>query len=219
MVSSQDPPTPAPDLLPELRQQLGSSDPVERMRAARFFCDVEDPAAIPQLLTLLADPCLLVRVSAAYALGRNSRADIVPILIKTFQQEWNGYVRKGLVWALGNSQDPRALPVLAAAVQDDIAAVRLWAASAIGQLGAKVKTPTLLHEPIQILLRGCQTDPVAAVRSNCAWALGQLHPLLRDPQLGEWRQQVLEVLVQMQERDPDLSVQEDARQAWQKLQS
>jgi HEAT repeat protein len=199
--------------LPVLRQQLQDQDPVVRMRAARVFCDQEDPEAIPALVELLRDPCLLVRVSAAYALGRNSHPSTVPTLIEIFEQDWNGYVRKGIVWALGNAQDPRALPVLARAVIEDIAAVRLWAASALGQVGAKVGRVSSLEAAIQALLQGCQRDPVAAVRSNCAWALGQLHGLMGDSR----REQVIQILVTVMNSDGDLSVQDDAQQALKKL--
>jgi len=199
--------------LPILRQELSDRDPGVRMRAARVFCDQEDPEAIPALVELLQDPCLWVRVSAAYALGRNSHPDAVPILIEIFEQDWNGYVRKGIVWALGNAQDPRALPVLARAVIQDIAAVRLWAASAIGQLGAKVGTALSLEAAMAGLLQGCQRDPIPAVRSNCAWALGQLHLVM--PQ--SCRDHVIETLTQVQAEDPDLCVQDDAQQALKKL--
>ncbi|GAB4218007.1 MAG: HEAT repeat domain-containing protein [Synechococcales cyanobacterium] len=201
----------------DLRADLDHPDPTVRMRAARIFCDREDAQAIPRLTELLRDPCLLVRVSAAYALGRNSDPTTVPMLIATFQQDWNGYVRKGVVWAMGNAQDAAALPVLASAVLDDIVAVRLWAASALGQLGARVGNASNLQHPIQALVTALQRDPVAAVRSNCAWALGQLHDIFADPRLMPILESVREALAHVRDEDSDLAVQDDAQQALKKL--
>ncbi|MEO0828680.1 MAG: HEAT repeat domain-containing protein, partial [Cyanobacteria bacterium J06642_9] len=56
---------------------LESAETQQRMLGARAFCDLQDPRAIPYLIGLLQDPCPLVRVSAAYALGRNPSPDAV----------------------------------------------------------------------------------------------------------------------------------------------
>ena len=105
----------------------------QRMLAARAFCEIQDERAIPHLIRLLADPCPLVRVSAAYALGRNPSPEAVEPLISQLEQDWNGYARKGIVWALGNCRDIRALKPLLRSLKVDISAVRLWSASALGQ--------------------------------------------------------------------------------------
>ena len=105
-----------------------------RSLAARAFCELEEPRAIVPLTHLLRDLCPLVRVSAAYALGRNPSAIAVDPLITQLHRDWNGYVRKGLVWALGNTQDRRALEPLLDTLGTDIPAVRLWAASALAQM-------------------------------------------------------------------------------------
>lgn len=76
----------------------------------------------------------MVRVSAAYGIGRNPSADAVEPLITHLNRDWNGYVRKGIVWALGNCRDRRSLAPLAEALRTDISAVRLWAASALAQM-------------------------------------------------------------------------------------
>ena len=100
---------------------LSSEDVLERMQAARAFCEIQDPRAVPKLIKLLEDTCTLVRVSAAYALGRNPDLNlaassefvpdfsIVEFLISKLNDEWNGYVRKGIVWTLGNYKDSKAL--------------------------------------------------------------------------------------------------------------
>ncbi len=201
---------PRPD--PELMLAwLTSVDVLERMQSARAFCEIEDDRAIPQLIALLEDDCALVRVSAAYALGRNPDPNIVPYLIKKLKQEWNGYVRKGIVWALGNCKDCQALQPLISALKYDISAVRLWAASALGQLGDQ--------EAIAPMTVALKTDKVSAVRSNCTWALGKL--LLKLPMgdrtsRNEIYQDSVDVLIDAIE-DQDLGVQSDAKVALRKL--
>jgi HEAT repeat protein len=163
--------TPQPD--PEVMlAQLVAPDPWQRMQAARAFCELRDDRAGERLIPLLQDACPLVRVSAAYALGRNPTPAAVPSLIQQWRHETNGYVRKGIVWALGYSRSAQAAPTLITALQRDIPAVRLWAASALAQL--LPTQPELLPQVVQTLCHALQQDPVAAVRSNCTWALGQI---------------------------------------------
>ncbi|MCS6959287.1 MAG: HEAT repeat domain-containing protein [Pseudanabaenaceae cyanobacterium SKYGB_i_bin29] len=185
------PPPPDPE---EMLPLLCSAVPLERMTAARAFCELEDARAIPHLIRLLQDECPLVRVSAAYALGRNPDRSAVPPLIQQLE-DWNGYVRKGVVWALGNSRDPRALEPLIWSLQNDITAVRLWAASALGQLG--------LGEAVPHLIAAYRREEVAVIRSNCVWALGKLLPHYED------REEGVELLVDALQ-DEDLGVQSDA---------
>src|SRR4028118_2049219 len=113
---------------------LTAPETPQRMLAARALCELQDERAIPHLIHLLKDVCPLVRVSAAYALGRNPSSTAVEPLIEQFNQDWNGYVRKGVVWALGNCRDRRTLPTLTDALKTDISAVRLWAASSLAQM-------------------------------------------------------------------------------------
>jgi len=201
---------PRPD--PELMLLwLTSTDVLERMQSARAFCEIEDDRATPLLIKLLEDDCILVRVSAAYALGRNPEPSIVPYLITRLQQEWNGYVRKGIVWTLGNCKDCTALQPLISALRYDISAVRLWAASALGQLGDIVA--------IAAVAAVLKADRVAAVRSNCTWALGKL--LLKVPMgdrssRNEAYQEAIDTLIDAVE-DQDLGVQSDAKVALRKL--
>ncbi|MGQ9864773.1 MAG: HEAT repeat domain-containing protein [Pseudanabaenaceae cyanobacterium] len=184
---------------------LTSPVTLERMQAARAFCEIQDERAPALLLPLLTDDCALVRVSAAYALGRNPTPDLVPVAIARLADEWNGYVRKGLVWALGNCGDERALPPLVSALQYDITAVRLWAASALGQLAKPAA--------IGPLCTALERDPSTAVQSNCVWALGRLLPLDRHHPL---RQTAIAAIIAALERD-DLGLQEDARATLRKL--
>jgi HEAT repeat protein len=196
-------PKPDPE---EMLALLENHQPQQRMLAARAFCDIEDSRATPHLIRLLTDTCPLVRVSAAYGIGRNPSPDAVEPLIIQLNRDWNGHVRKGVVWALGNCRDRRSLAPLADALKTDISAVRLWSASALAQM-AEVgyeavvgATPPLVQALVQ--------DPVAAVRSNCAWAIGQL---CRELPSNVVYATAIDALIQAFAEDQDLGVREDAK--------
>jgi HEAT repeat protein len=199
-------PLPNPD---EMLALLNSDVILERMQAARAFCELEDERAIPRLIELLQDECPLVRVSAAYALGRNKSDRAIAPLIEQLKQDWNGYVRKGIVWALGTCHAALGLYPLISALKYDITAVRLWAASALGQLGDL--------QAIEPLVDALTKDPVSAVRGNCAWSLGKLIVQKRQEfTQDEIYHDALDALIYALD-DDDLSVQTDARSALRKL--
>ncbi|WP_414581398.1 HEAT repeat domain-containing protein [Scytonema sp. PCC 10023] len=187
---------------------LEHPQPQQRMLAARAFCDIEDTRATPHLIRLLTDTCPLVRVSAAYGIGRNPNPDAVEPLIAQLNRDWNGYVRKGVVWALGNCRDRRSLAPLADALRTDISAVRLWAASALAQM-ADVGYETVVGA-IPALIAALVQDPVAAVRSNCAWAIGQL---CRELPSNVVYATAIDALIQAFAEDQDLGVREDTKAA------
>lgn len=196
-------PKPDPE---EMLALLISPDPNQRMLAARAFCEIEDRRAVPHLTHLLADGCPLVRVSAAYGLGRNPSPEAVDALIHQYNTDWNGYVRKGVVWALGNCHDRRALAPLIDALKTDIPAVRLWAASALAQM-AQVGYETVLGA-IPPLIEAMRQDAVPAVRSNCAWSLGQLS---RELPSNVVYATAIDALLETIVEDEDLGVRDDAR--------
>jgi HEAT repeat protein len=196
---------PDPDLMLAL---LDSPNNQQRMLAARTFCELEDERAIPFLIRLLGDPCPLVRVSAAYGLGRNPSPTAVEPLIQQLQQDWNGYVRKGIVWALGNCRDRRSLEPLTDALKTDISAVRLWAGSALAQM-AEVDYETIIAA-LPPLIEGLRRDPVAAVRSNCAWSVGQL---CRELPSNVIYATAIDALIEAFAEDPEMGVREDAKTA------
>ncbi|HLO86814.1 MAG TPA: HEAT repeat domain-containing protein [Nostocaceae cyanobacterium] len=187
---------------------LENPQPQQRMLAARAFCDLEDERAIPHLIHLLTDNCPLVRVSAAYAIGRNPSQDAVEPLITQLNRDFNGYVRKGVVWALGNCRDRRSLPPLADALRTDIPAVRLWAASALAQM-SQVGYEAVVGA-IPPLIEALVQDSVAAIRSNCAWAIGQL---CRELPSNIVYATAIDALIQAFAEDQDLGVREDAKAA------
>jgi HEAT repeat protein len=187
---------------------LSAAEPNQRMLAARAFCELQDDRAIPYLIQLLEDDCPLVRVSAAYALGRNSSEAVIDPLIQTLDRDWNGYVRKGVVWALGNSRSRRAVRPLIHALKTDISAVRLWAASGLAQiLQIEYKDAIAAIPP---LIEGLRRDPIAAVRSNCAWAIGQL---CRELPSNVIYATAIDALIEALVEDLDYGVKEDAKAA------
>jgi HEAT repeat protein len=198
-------PKPDPE---EMLLLLESAEPNHRMLAARAFCDLQDRRAIPHLIRLLHDGCPLVRVSAAYGLGRNPSHDAVEPLIAQCHSDWNGYVRKGAVWALGNCRDRRALPTLIDALRTDISAVRLWAASSLAQM-AFVDYESVIAA-IPPLIEAMRRDSIAAVRSNCAWSVGLL---CRELPSNVVYATAIDALLETIVEDEDLGVKEDARAA------
>jgi HEAT repeat protein len=196
-------PKPDPEVMLRL---LDAEDMQQRMLATRAFCDLQDSRAIPRLIELLSDHCPLIRVSAAYALGRNPSPLAVDPLIRQFNQDWNGYVRKGVVSALGSCRDRRALETLIEALRTEISAVRLWAASSLAQMA------TLGYEiaiaAVPPLIESLRRDPVAAIRSNSAWALGQL---CRELPSNVIYATAIDALIEAFAEDEDLSVREDAK--------
>ena len=192
----------------EMLALLQSSDVQQRMVAARAFCELQDQRVTPYLIRLLADDCPLVRVSIAYALGKNPSPDAVEPLVEQLNQDWNGYVRKGIVWALGNCRDRRALPSLIEALKTDISAVRLWAASSLAQMAyVSYETVIAALPPLVEALRG---DKIAAVRSNCAWAIGQL---CRELPSNVVYATAIDALIEAFAEEEDSGVREDARSA------
>lgn len=198
-------PKPDPD---EMLALLENPQPQQRMLAARAFCDIEDSRATPLLIRLLSDNCPLVRVSASYGIGRNPSADAVEPLIAQLYGDWNGYVRKGVVWALGNCRDRRCLPPLADALRTDISAVRLWSASALAQMAGVGYEAIVGAMPA--LIEALVQDTVAAVRSNSAWAIGQLCKELPSNIVYAT---AIDALIQAFAEDKDLGVREDSKAA------
>ncbi len=198
---------PPPDI-EQMLVLLSHPEASQRMLAARVFCELEESRSIPLLSQLLKDECPLVRVSASYALGRNTSSEAVEPLIELLKYDWNGYVRKGVVWALGNSGDRRSLQPLINALKTDISAVRLWAASSLAQI-AKLNYEDVIIA-IPPLIEGLRRDPIAAVRSNCAWSIGQL---CRELPSNVVYATAIDSLIESLVEDEDLGVKDDARVA------
>lgn len=150
-------------------------------------------------------------MSAVYALGRNPHPLAVEPLLDLLAGDDNGYVRKAVAWSLGNYPDAPVLNPLIRALQVDIAAVRLWAASSLadaGGSGAAKADPAAAQ-----LLQTLRIDSEAAVRCNSAWALGRLYPDLVEPR----QQAVVEGFLQAMLQDSDPTVRDESRMALEQL--
>lgn len=200
---------PDPD---EMLALLTAPEKSQQIVATRAFCELQDERAIPFLINFLTDPCPLLRVSTAYALGRNPSSTAVEPLINQLNWDWNGYVRKGVVWALGNCRDRRALPSLIDALKTDISAVRLWAASSLAQMGMLEYQDMVASIPPLII--ALKQDSIPAVRSNCAWSLGQL---CREMPSNAIYAGAVDGLIEAFAEDEDMGVREDAKAALLKL--
>ncbi|MBE9257820.1 MULTISPECIES: HEAT repeat domain-containing protein [Aphanizomenonaceae] len=185
---------------------LENTQPQQRMLAARAFCDIQDERATPHLIHLLTDNCPLVRVSAAYGIGRNPAKEAVEPLIMQLNRDFNGYVRKGIVWALGNCRDRRSLAPLTDALRTDIPAVRLWAASALAQM-TEVGYEAIVGA-MPALIEALVKDPISAVRSNSAWTIGQLCKELPSNVIYAT---AIDALIQAFAEDQDLGVRADTK--------
>ncbi len=195
----------------DLGLSLLVGDHDQRMQGLRIFCEHRDPRALPLLLPLLGAPCPIVRMSAVYALGRNPSPLAVQDLLGLLAYDDNGYVRKAVAWSLGSYPDAPVLNPLTRALQVEIAAVRLWAASSLAEAGST--GPAKADPAAAQLLLSLRIDSEPAVRSNSAWALGRLYPDLVEP-----RQQVLvESLLQAMLNDTESSVRDEARLALEQL--
>ncbi|MDB9495386.1 HEAT repeat domain-containing protein [Spirulina major CS-329] len=187
---------------------LTAEDNAQRIIAARAFSEIRDPRAIPHLIRLLTDVCPLVRVSVAYGLGRNPSEAAVEPLIRQYYGDFNGYVRKGIVWALGNCRDRRAVQPLLHALKTDIPAVRLWAASGLAQIAHLDYNDIITALPP--LIQSLHRDAIPAVRSNCAWAIGQL---CRELPSNVVYATAIDALLESLVEDQDMGVTEDAKAA------
>jgi HEAT repeat protein len=183
----------------------------ERLQGLRIFCEHRDPRAIPLLLPLLLAGCPIVRMSAVYALGRNPHPLAVEPLLGLLGADDNGYVRKAVAWSLGNYPDAPVLNPLMRALEVDIAAVRLWAASSLADAGA---AGVAKADPAAAqLLLSLRIDSEPAVRSNSAWSLGRLYADLVEPR----QQEVVEALLHAMLHDADSAVRDEARMALEQL--
>lgn len=200
---------PDPELMLHL---LRSNNKQDQIQAVRAFCEISDFRAIPFLIQQLENSCPLIRVSAAYALGRNPSTSAVEPLIYTLNHDYNGYVRKGVVWALGNSGDARSFQPLLKSLKIDISAVRLWAVSSLANI-AKLNYEDNISA-IPTIIIALRQDKIAAVRSNSAWTIGKL---CRELPYNVIYATAIDALIEALVEDEDLGVKEDAKTALLKL--
>ncbi len=183
----------------------------ERLQGLRVFCEHRDPRALTFLLPLLSEPCPVERMSAVYALGRNPSPRAVDKLLELLETDSNAYVRKAAAWSLGNYPDSPVMNPLIRSLQNDLAAVRLWAASSLAEVGSVsiIQAETVVSE----LLLSLRIDQEPLVRSNCIWSLGRLYEKLSDACKLELSEGLFLVLL----NDNEPSVRYEARIALEQI--
>lgn len=142
---------------------LSSADEEERLDAVVALSALRSPAAVPALTSALRDPSRRVRAAAATGLAAAAASDALSTLADSLQREKDVYVRKAIVYSLGDLRDRRATPILDAALNDKNAEVRGAAAHALSQYA----DPSAVARLIKSL-----SDGDAFVRSRAAAALG-----------------------------------------------
>jgi HEAT repeat protein len=135
-------------------------DPVVRRAAENELVALP----VPALLAALHDPDHDVRVTAMDEVARlhGLRAIEAWVLLP---RRTNSFLRGDLLVNLAYTDDPRALPILTAALKDRSSAVRARAAYALRERGDPAAIEPLL---------ACLTDNVIAVRQTAVEALGVL---------------------------------------------
>ncbi len=113
-----------------------AADPDPEVRAAVFFALGQRRAvdAVIPLLFALADPSIYLARVAADALIQIG-APAVPALADALEREAEPRVRVNLARALAQIADPRAIPALFHALEDESAVVQHWADAGLERLG------------------------------------------------------------------------------------
>jgi HEAT repeat protein len=157
-----------------------------------------DPAAIPVLRELLADPKPRTRQAAVFCLGLlpSTESSVLPLLVRAAQDPDSG-VRLYALNALAK-QGPAAAPVLLAALSEDDAKIRLAAAQGYYDITGRADAV------LPALIRNLQADDEHR-QMDSAYLLGKIGPpaapavdalvqRLEDPSAGFVSRAVLEAL-------------------------
>ena len=137
------------------------AEPVRAM-AVWALAQLDDPAAVPGLVAVLADPSSEVRGRAAWAIGEVGADRAPPALIAALRDPSDD-VRLRSAWALGQIGDVRAAPALAAALDDTASEVRRAIVWALGRMPSPAAREALI---------GALSNRDPDVRSRAARALG-----------------------------------------------
>jgi len=154
-----------------LTNQLDSSNPTVRRNAAWAIGELTNmlpgdrAGAVPQLITLLADPDEWVRMAAARALGELHDGRALTKLVATLSDnDWR--VRELVVWALSEMKDARAVTALCTVLlSDPRVEVRRGAAEALGEIRSSEALPAL---------RQALNDRETGVSTKAAWAIEEI---------------------------------------------
>lgn len=189
-----------PSAAPALMRALRDPHAPVRREAVEALGTLRLPATIKTIAErLFDDEDEETRSQAASALGHMRHERATAHLVKAFGNTAEARsVRWNILWALGDSDAPQAVPVLCAALSDPDAEFRERAADSLGRLYWEDGTDTTL--PLQALCSALN-DAEAGVRKSACEALGRLRDARAAPFLAEAL------------RDPDADVRAEARDA------
>jgi HEAT repeat protein len=105
-----------------------------RQCAALALCHQPNPQALPALLRALSDPDPMVSELASNALTLLG-PQAVQALSEALPREKNPSARRGIVRALAEIGDHRAIPALMQALESDSALLQYWAEHGLEKLG------------------------------------------------------------------------------------
>ena len=147
-----------------------ASDSSARVRAAAIvgIGHCGDPSFAPIVAAhLAADKSVLVRKSAAYALGKLKSNQSIAALTAALQDK-DLEVRGAAAVSLGEYEDPSAMTALTASLADKSAFVQERAARALGRYGRAAASA------VPSLIKLITTDAIHGVKLHAVIALGQI---------------------------------------------
>lgn len=129
--------SPAPE---DIAKAIASANPVMREDSAKIAQGYSDPVVEAALLSVLADPALLVRLNAIESLAEIEATTAGPALIDRLTNDTDPRVRRAAADALGRLKVLDAVPVLIAHLashgpDDRDQLVAVWALGSIGSEG------------------------------------------------------------------------------------
>jgi len=152
--------------VPGLLARVDDPDATVRRAAVGALGDIRQPAAAGRLLAALGDPALQ---GAALEALRHLGASALPAMERAFAGgTLPAEPRRLLVDLASRLEDPATRGLLLAGLEDESAAVRAEAATALGDGG--------FREALRPLLEHRSTDPSPEVRQAAAGALRKLQP-------------------------------------------
>lgn len=151
---------------------LHNPDPLLRAEAARALGVLDNPQAVPELITALrTDPDADTSIAAAHSLGLlGDHRAVDPLLAVLADPSADPRLRGFAAEALIGPGERRAVPPLIAALADPSAEVRYWAAFALGQLADPAALDALerLAQTDEAIVPGCgsvKEEAAAAIKS------------------------------------------------------
>jgi hypothetical protein len=154
-----------------LAAQLDNANAVVRRNAAWAIGELtnmlphERSSAVPQLINLLSDRDVWVRMAAARAIGELRDRRATPTLVATLSDsDWR--MREMTTWALSELKDDKAVSALCAILLSDARVeVRREAAEALGEIASAESLATL---------KQALNDPEPSVSAKVRWAIEEI---------------------------------------------